>query len=223
MRGYEYGGGDGDGGGGRYDIGTANRLARRAVDAVAPHELLQFPMTAEAFHASPANDRLWPAHRDEPLGIGLDVVAALISTAALSAAVQVLDHIAQQSIADAADTTRNRLLPRLFRRRARRALVPTEEPAEETSEAPAEGPAEAPAEGPATTPADAERLTAEQLTRLREVALRAALRWQVPEEQAWAIADGIVAELATLSRERPDAGGQGGEGPHGEGPAGGGR
>ncbi|MFH8841978.1 hypothetical protein [Streptomyces sp. NPDC017868] len=215
MRGYEYGGGDRDGG--RYDIGTATRLARRAVDAAAPHELPQFPMTAEAFHASPAKDRLWPAHRDEPLGIGLDVVAALISTAALSAAVQVLDHIAQQSTADAVDTTRNRLLPRLFRRRRlRRALVPTE------------GATEGPTEEPAATPAEAERLTAEQLTRLREVALRAALRWRVSEEQAWAIADGIVAELATLSRERPDAGdrggeGQGGERARGEGPAGGGR
>ncbi|MFI0929970.1 hypothetical protein ACH4TP_39525 [Streptomyces sp. NPDC021012] len=215
MRGYEYGGGDRDGG--RYDIGTATRLARRAVDAAAPHELPQFRMTAEAFHASPAKDRLWPAHRDEPLGIGLDVVAALISTAALSAAVQVLDHIAQQSTADAVDTTRNRLLPRLFRRRRlRRALVPTE------------GATEEPTEEPAATPAEAERLTAEQLTLLREVALRAALRWRVPEEQAWAIADGIVAELATLSRERPDAGDrggeeQGGEGARGEGPAGGGR
>ncbi|MFF0477861.1 hypothetical protein [Streptomyces sp. NPDC004284] len=207
MRGYEYRGRDG-GRYDRYDTETATRLARRAVDAAAPHELPQFPMTAEAFHESPAKDRLWPVHRDEPLGIGLDVVAALISTAALSAAVQVLDHIVQQSTADAVDTTRNRLLPRLLRRRTRRAPEP--------------------AEGPATTPAEAERLTAEQLTRLREVALRAALRWRVPEEQAWAIADGIVAELATLSQERPgidapDADAPGEGDPGGEEPAGGDR
>ncbi|SEB84578.1 hypothetical protein [Streptomyces sp. TLI_105] len=191
MRGYEYQGRGGDVG--RYGSATATRLARRAVEAAAPHELPQFPMTAEAFHRSSAKDWMWPVRRDEPLAIGLDVVAALISTAALSAAVQVLDHLAQQSTAEAVDTTRNRLLPRLLRRRARRALEPAAEPA--------------------AAPVEEERLTAEQLTRLREVAKRAALRWRVPEAQAQAIADGIVAELATLSPERPDAGEPGGEGP----------
>ncbi|MEU2233906.1 hypothetical protein ACH4A8_39410 [Streptomyces vietnamensis] len=194
MRGYEYQGGDGDVG--RYDTGTATRLARRAVEAAAPHELPQFPMTAEAFHRSPAKYRLWPVHRDEPLGIGLDVVAALISTAALSAAAQVLNHLAQQSTAQAVDTTRSRLLPRLSRRRTRRAVEP------------------------AATPVEVERLSAEQLTRLREVARQAALRWRVPEPQAQAIADGIVAELATLSQERPDAGEPGREGPDAGGPGG---
>ncbi|MEF9886726.1 hypothetical protein [Streptomyces sp. P9-A4] len=195
MRGYEYQGGNG--GVGQYDSGTATRLARRAVGAVAPHELPQFPMTAQAFHSSSAKDRSWPVHRDEPLGIGLDVVAALISTAALSAAVQVLDHLVQQSTAHAVDTTRSRLLPRLLRRRTRQALEQAAEPA--------------------TAPAEAERLTAEQLTRLREVATRAALRWRVPEAQARAIADGIVAELATLSQEQQEQQEQ--QEPGGEGPA----
>ncbi|WP_158718950.1 hypothetical protein [Streptomyces globisporus] len=192
MRGYEY---QGRAGVGRYGGATATRLARRAVEAAAPHELPQFPMTAEAFHRSSAKDRRWPVHRDEPLAIGLDVVAALISTAALSAAVQVLDHLAQQSTAEAVDTTRNRLLPRLLRRRGRRALESAAEPA--------------------ATPVEGERLTAEQLTRLREVARQTALRWRVPEPQAQAIADGIVAELATLSPETPDVGEPGGEGPSG--------
>ncbi|MFC9590877.1 hypothetical protein ACFTUC_13990 [Streptomyces sp. NPDC056944] len=184
------------------------------MEAAAPHELPQFPMTAEAFHQSPAKDRLWPVHRDEPLAIGLDVVAALISTAALSAAVQVLDHLAQQSTADAVETTRNRLLPRLLRRRTRtrRSLEP------------AAGPAAASLE-PAAVSVEPERLTVEQLTRLREVALRAALRWQVPEPQARAIADGITAELATLSEARPHADerntdARGADEPGGEGPEG---
>ncbi|MGW8763745.1 hypothetical protein ACWGN5_14705 [Streptomyces sp. NPDC055815] len=180
MRGDEYQG---------HDSATATRLARRAVELAAPHELPQFPMTAEAFHQSSAQHRLWPVRRDEPLAIGLDVVAALISTAALSAAVQVLGHLAQQSTAEAVDITRNRLLPRMLRRRTRRAV-------------------EAPA-----APVAAEPLTVEQLTRLREVARQAALRWRVPEPQAQAIADGIIAELATLPPERPDAGEPGGEGP----------
>ncbi|MFF8380604.1 hypothetical protein ACF07V_31220 [Streptomyces sp. NPDC015661] len=187
MRGYECQGRDGDVR--RHDSGTATRLARRAVEVAAPHELPQFPMTAEAFHQSSAKHRLWPVHRDEPLAIGLDVVAALISTAALSAAVQVLDHLAQRSTEQAVDTTRNRLLPRWLRRPGR------------------------PAPEPAAVPVEAERLTAEQLTRLREVARQAALRWRVPEQQAQAIADGIVAELATLPPERQDAGEPGGEGP----------
>ncbi|MER5202326.1 hypothetical protein [Streptomyces sp. NPDC002825] len=187
MRGYEYRGADGDTA--RYDSATATRLARRAVEMAAPHELAQFPMTAEAFHRSSAQYRLWPVHRDEPLAIGLEVVAAVISTAALSAAAQVLNHLAQQSTAEAVDSTRNRLLPRLLRRRGRQALEP------------------------AAPPVEPERLTAEQLTRLREVARQAALRWRVPEPQAQAIADGIVAELATLTPVRPDAGEPGGEGP----------
>ncbi|MFD9428762.1 MULTISPECIES: hypothetical protein [unclassified Streptomyces] len=172
----------------------ATGLARRAVELTAPHELAQFPLTADAFHRAPAQARQWPVNRREPLAIGLEAVAMVISTAALAAAVQVLDHLAQQASAHVVDTTRNRLVPRLLRRRTRRDAEPSEGPAR------------------------VERLTAEQLAQLREVAARAAIRWRVPEQEALAIADGIVAELATLSQEEPGGGAPGRSGRSGSDP-----
>ncbi|MFJ1826321.1 hypothetical protein, partial [Streptomyces sp. NPDC088178] len=47
-----------------------------------------------------------------------------------------------------------------------------------------------------------ERLSSEQLAQVRQIAMRTAARLRVPEAQAWTIADGIVAELATVA---PDA------------------
>ncbi|MBP0450805.1 MULTISPECIES: hypothetical protein [unclassified Kitasatospora] len=148
----------------------ATRLARRAVEAVAPQELAQFAMTAEAFHSTPPRKRLQAVRRDEPLGLGLETAAALLSTAALAVAVRVLDHLTERAAGQAADTA-ERGVRALFRRRR----------AEPAAEA-------------------VERLSAEQLTTVRQVAVDAALRLRVPEEQARTIADGIVAELVTMAR-----------------------
>ncbi|MEV7957706.1 hypothetical protein ACIO6T_29090 [Streptomyces sp. NPDC087532] len=156
------------------DSAVATRLARRAVEAAAPQELAQFAMTAEAFHRAAPHRRLPFGGRDEPLGLGVEAVAALLSTAALAAAVQVLEHLAQQSTERAVDTVRRRAFPRLRRRRP-----------EVTA-----------------TVAVPERLSSEQLAQVRQIAMRTAARLRVPEAQAWTIADGIVAELATVA---PDA------------------
>ncbi|GAA2482724.1 hypothetical protein GCM10010406_18750 [Streptomyces thermolineatus] len=186
-----------------YDRAVADRLARRAVERAAPQELPQFAMTAEAFHSTSPYRRLMVGRRDEPLGLGLETVAALLSAAALAAAVQVLDHISQQAAGRAVETVQRRVLPR-FRRRRREAAA---------GEAAITGAAAA---GAAVAGAAVERLSAEQLAEVRLVAVQAAMRLQVSEAQARTIADGIVAELATMTR-----GPSGGDGPEeGRGEAG---
>ncbi|MER6464142.1 hypothetical protein ABT278_27260 [Streptomyces sp. NPDC001228] len=163
----------------KYDHALATRLARRAVEAVAPDELPQFAMTAEAFHRAPPGQRFAVGRRDEPLGLGLETVAALLSATALTAAVQVLDHLAQQAADRTTEAVGRRLRFRFGRRRAA-----------------------------ATTPAvTVSPLSAEQLTQVRQVAGQAALRLRVPQEQARAIADAIVAELATVATGPVDPGG----------------
>ncbi|MFC9730586.1 hypothetical protein ACFWGM_12670 [Streptomyces roseolus] len=167
----------------------ATRLARRAVAIVAPHELPQFELTAQAFHSAPEHRRAGHgAHRDDPLGFGLETAATLLGTVSLVAAVHVLDHFSQQAAGQVADTARQGLRGR-FRRR-RRAL-------------------EAAPALPRRDP-----LSAEQLAELRQVARATALRLRVPEAEAQAIADGIVAELATAARE-PTVGEGTGEAPAG--------
>ncbi|MFJ9351259.1 hypothetical protein [Streptomyces sp. NPDC101237] len=173
-----------------YDQALATRLARRAVEAVAPDELPQFALTAEAFHRAPPSPAFVAGRRDEPLGIGLEAVAALLSATALTAAVQVLDHLAQQAADRTAEAVGRRVRFGFGRRRAA-----------------------------ATPPAVTLRpLSAEQLTQVRQVAGQAALRLRVPQEQAGAIADAIVAELATVAAAGPvDPGGTVG-GPEDSGP-----
>ncbi|MFF5922719.1 hypothetical protein ACFY8C_31015 [Streptomyces flavochromogenes] len=163
---------------GTYDRELATRLARRAVAMAAPEELPQFELTARAFHSAPEHLRFGGGSRArEPLGLGLETVAALLGTVALAAAVQVLDHWAQQAAGHVADTARHGLLSRL--RRLRRRGEPEEQPV-------------------AALPSR-EPLTAAQLAELRRVARETALRLRVSEDAARAIADGIVAELAAAT------------------------
>ncbi|WP_055599830.1 hypothetical protein [Streptomyces aureus] len=174
---------------GTYDRELATRLARRAVAMAAPEELAQFELTARAFHSVPPHRRFGGGSRaGEPLGLGLETVAALLGTVALAAAVQVLDHMAQQAAGHVVDTTRQGLLSRLRRRR---------HGGEPEQEAAAALPSREP-------------LTAAQLAELRRVARETALRLRVPEDAARAIADGIVAELAAATGE-PDPGTSGPE------------
>ncbi|MGW3248025.1 hypothetical protein [Streptomyces sp. NPDC001070] len=156
----------------------ATRLARRAVEATAPEELPQFAMTASAFHRASPRNRLLVDERDEPLGIGLEAITALISTGALAAAVKVLDNLTDRWTDRAIDVVQRRFVPRLRRR------------------------------GAEITTADvaAMRLSAEQLTQVRRVAVETAMRMRVPEAQARSIADGIVAELVTLASGTPSPG-----------------
>ncbi len=64
-----------------YDQTLATRLARRAVEAVAPEELPQFTMTAEAFHRAPPppwflSERRPGSCRDPGQGRGIEHVDA---------------------------------------------------------------------------------------------------------------------------------------------------
>ncbi len=130
-------------------------------------------MTAEAFHRSPPPPWAVPQGRDEPLGLGLETVATLLSTAALAAAVRVLEHFAEQASDRAAESAGRWVRFRFGRRRIA-----------------------------AAPPVDAvEPPSAAQLAVVRQVARQTALQLRVPEEQARAIADAIVAELAVATAD----------------------
>lgn len=147
------------------DPRTVTRLAREAVRRAAPDELPQFAVTAEAFLASPDRVRR-AAGRDEPLGLGLESVAVLTTTAALSVTVEVLKHLAQH-YSDRLMTRIGRRLSALLGRRSssRKAVaLPT--------------------------------LDKQQLSRLHALAVSKAMARQVPAEQATLIADGIIAGLS---------------------------
>ncbi|WP_151772341.1 hypothetical protein [Streptomyces abyssomicinicus] len=179
-----------------YDKDLATRLARRAVTEAAPHELAQFDITAAAFHAAPEERRVGGAvHRGDPLALGLETAAAMLGTVALAASVQVLTHLGQQAADHVTDTARRGLLRRFGRRRRTEGAEP---PRALESRDP---------------------LTAEQLAELRRVARDTALRRQVPEAEARAIADGIVAELATATAGEAAGRAPDGPAPEPEGPS----
>jgi hypothetical protein len=147
------------------DPRLVTRLAREAVCRAAPDELPQFAVTAEAFLAAPDRVRR-SASRDEPLGLGLDSVAIVISAAALSVTVEVLKHLAQQYSDRLVSTIGRRVHTLLGTRRSGKKGV--------------------------TLPV----LDKQQLSRLHALAVSKAIARQVPAEQAALIADGIIAGLS---------------------------
>lgn len=146
------------------------RLARRAVEAAAPEELPNFAKAVAEYHRPHIEERRVAS------GPGLEAVATLFSTAALTVSVQVLNHLTERASVRAAETVQRRVRSwfRRFRRRP---------PARVT----------------------ARPLSAKQLTDVRKVAVKAARRLHVPEEQARIMADAIVAELATMTQDPADS------------------
>jgi hypothetical protein len=150
---------------GEQDPRTVTRLAREAVRRAAPDELPQFSVTAEAFLASPDRVRR-AAGRDEPLGLGLESVTVLTTTAALSVTVEVLKHLAQHYS--------DRLMSRIGRKLG--VLLGGKFSGKKDVALPA--------------------LDKQQLSRLHALAVSKAMARQVPAEQATLIADGIIAGLS---------------------------
>lgn len=156
------------------------RLARRAVRDVAPDELPQFAVVAQAYLASSETQRERAVRRAEPLGLGLEGVAVVITTAVLAVAARVSDHLAQELAGRSVDVAEQGLRARWRRWRARRGG--------DRSRNDAQGEAGAPL--PSLTP--------QQLAQVRQLAVQAGLRQRLAEPTAQAVADGIVAELATV-------------------------
>lgn len=96
---------------------SADELARAVTAQIAPDELPQFDLVAQAFHCASRRQRWRAAHRNEPLGIGADGVVALLSVPTLYVASKVADTLAQEAANDAA-TWLTKLLNKVFRRRA---------------------------------------------------------------------------------------------------------
>lgn len=147
------------------DQRLVTRLAREAVRRAAPDELSQFAVTAEAFFAAPNRVRR-SAGRDEPLGLGLESVAVLVGTAALSVAIEVLKHLSQHYSDRLVDRTGRRVRALFGGRRRGRPEV--------------------------ALPV----LDKQQLSKLHALAVSKATARQVPAEQAVLIADGIIAALS---------------------------
>lgn len=164
------------------------RLARRAVQDVAPDELPHFAVVSQAYLAASQAQRQRAMRRAEPLGLGLEGVAVLLTTAVLAVAAKVSDHLAQELVDRSVNAAEPGLRTRWRQWRARRRG--------------GEGDDERGAVGePLPT------LTPKQLAQVRQLAVQSGLRQRLAEPTAQAVADGIIAELATAEAQGAGAGG----------------
>ncbi|MGW4890842.1 hypothetical protein ACWEQL_01020 [Kitasatospora sp. NPDC004240] len=149
------------------------RLARAAVAELAPAELELFEETSAAYFSAPAAVR-GTAARPEPLGMGVELVEAVLSGVALSVATEVVTRLGLR----AAGGVGQRLRPRLSRvfRRSRPAVADGPDPAA--------GPAPLAALGPAET------------VTLRRVAVDRARALGLDEARSGLLADAILGALA---------------------------
>jgi hypothetical protein len=152
-----------------HDGQLVTELARSGVSRAAPDELPQFDVTAQAFLAAPARARRG-SRRDDPLGLGLDSVDVLLSTAALTVTLEVLKHLAEHYSDKLVSKLGQRICATLRRRGTRRSGEPA---------------------------LPLPQLDPQQLSELHALAHRKALALQIPDDKAALVADGIIAELAT--------------------------
>jgi hypothetical protein len=147
-------------------------LARQVVHYAAPDELPFFEATCDAFFAAPKRARR--AHRDEPLGFGLETAFTVISTLALTVTVDVLKQLAEERIHRMVDKTTLRVrlaLNKRFRRLPEQSADPLP------------------------------HLHQVQIAEIRELAYRRARQLRASEEQATLIADGIAKVLVSRFTE----------------------
>jgi hypothetical protein len=157
-------------------------LARRAVEVAAPEEAVLFQLSANAYFADPtkAIKSAKATSDDEMLGFGVEVADAvpMVTTVALWVAHEVLVSIGGQvrsSLKEESAGFFRSVIRRFFARLGRRKSRGRDHVQEQG----------------ATT-----ALSSEQLARIRTLAYDRAAEL-LPASQARAVADGIVAELAT--------------------------
>jgi hypothetical protein len=160
---------------------SVEALARHAVSQTCPEELGLFPATSTAYFADPQRAlRMAKSEpRDDMLGFGVEAAVAVpaITTAALWVAQEVLKWVGSQ-VRDSLEEESATLIDRWVDRLLRLLRVKRDE----------------------VTPSSPEPLTGEQLARVREVARRKALD-VLPEQQAVAVADAVVAGLVLPAEE----------------------
>ncbi|MFD8597100.1 hypothetical protein ACFV1L_19070 [Kitasatospora sp. NPDC059646] len=154
-------------------------LAREAVRRLAPHELELFEETADVYFEDPAGTLA--RARPEPLGIGLEVVAAGAWTLfALPVAASVAGNLATEALREGRG---RRWWPR---RRAR-----------SDGAAATEGPPAVPDPQALPGPAAPAELAAADLELIHRVAVGRGLALGLPVEQARLLADAIVGGVVT--------------------------
>ena len=145
-------------------------IARAAVSQLAPEELALFDVTWPAYLASPARIRARGRRQDDMIAFGVDMVVPLVTAAALTAAGAALQLIAER----AGESFGRRVLRRL-RQLLRRGRQPA-------------------------AVSGAVDLTPEMITRIRQVAHRQALAFDLSDERAGLLADAIVGGLVNPDR-----------------------
>jgi hypothetical protein len=161
---------------------SVEELAQRALSQTYPEELALFPATATAYFADPrrAVKAAKAESKDEMLGFGVEAAVAIpaVTTAALWVAQEVLTWVGSQVRSSLEEESSN-LVSAWVDRILRALRIKRDEPQ------------------PAP---QLEPLTAEQLSRVREIALRTA-QDLLPEPQAVSIANAVVAGLVLPTTE----------------------
>jgi hypothetical protein len=142
-------------------------LAREVVAEVSPAELPLFGATAARYHADPAAALATGSHADETLGFGVETVAVLLAPFALDLVKKLFVTLAEKLGEGAADGIVQRVLAR-FGHDPQASAAATEAP-----------------------------LTPAQLAIVGDTARTEAAQLALPPEQAEALANAVVAALAT--------------------------
>ncbi len=143
-------------------------LARQVVADDAPAELPLFAATADRFRSDPDGTLSAAPAKDETLGFGLETAVVLVTPFVLELVKRIFTRVADQLGDQAADGIAGRIA-RIFRR---------------------DGGDAADESGPAP-------LTPEQLALIGAAAVDEAARLRLPPEKAQALANGVIAALAT--------------------------
>jgi hypothetical protein len=155
---------------------ATDALAKRIVSEVSPAELPLFDLTAARYHADPAGTLDAKGSSDEALGFGVDTAVVLIAPFALDLVKRIISRIAEKVGDSAADSLAARIAHALGGKKAAAPAGPA--------------PDAAPDKGP-------EPLTPEQLALVDQTARAEAHHLKLPPDRADALANGVVAALAT--------------------------
>jgi hypothetical protein len=155
---------------------ATDALAKRIVSEVSPAELPLFDLTAARYHADPAGALDAKGSSDEALGFGVDTAVVLIAPFALDLVKRIITRIAEKVGDGAADSLAERIAHALA---GKKATAPA-----------GQAPDGAPDQGP-------EPLTPEQLALVDQTARAEAHHLKLPPDRADALANGLVAALAT--------------------------
>jgi hypothetical protein len=155
-------------------------LAKQVVSEVSPAELPLFDLTAARYHADPAGTLDTKGSSDEALGFGVDTAVVLLAPFALDLVKRIITRIADKVGDSAADSLAGRIAHAFDGKKDDPPAGPTTEQA----------PDAAADKGPAP-------LTPEQLALVDQTAREEAHQLKLPPDRADALANGVVAALAT--------------------------